>query len=603
MKVLTVLWTVCLVRLCHGEDDLQAQTSPDTTEQESPAPETSEEPQHNEEASEKTLQDVSTEDVTNIDQSDSKPDLKSKVDSSQFDLEEEDEGSVKVLKLTVKNGGTTKELKYDGKEVWSATWIVGFPCSSASLYFDGEKPTLVILKTKGWGGKESTVYKHHDGSKWNTGDKEEHNKKLEELRKKTSDTPVESGIIDISNKPNDKEAIFVEYDDEGIVYKSYTLRDNVTAKTVKDGDATIWTAKDGHECLKIFTYSNDNVNLCRLNVKSSDVITPHFFEKVDGEWKSLEHPTFSQKLNALLEPVNKKMRLEFLMLSDDVADLYEYYSGGMLVTIAFPKFKTTSVSYIGEIWKANDDKEECACARFYTIRGWICRVYIKKGDGTEIKNFEYSNNKWNSVTNRNTLINTCNSYIPSEDTKTKVTSGSIDVTKEDNTVYNTRTFTVSGVNVKRYIPLPDKFINEVKDGGLSIWKAPDGMKRCVSCEFKSKGNVSLTSMLVCTSFELWFLYFEKNGNGEWKSIERKEFDKKIEDMKNMETPQPSVESTGNDPQDVCAPSDNTDTQSSGQVTSLQESGNDHSESPSSGSEEQSPTEEDAREQDKPQDSE
>ncbi|EKX73603.1 hypothetical protein BEWA_036390 [Theileria equi strain WA] len=237
--------------------------------------------------------------------------------------------------------------------------------------------------------------------------------------------------------------------------------------------------------------------------------------------------------------VDTKMRLEFMMLSDDVADLYEYYAHGMLVTVAFPKFKTTSVSCIGEIWKS-ENGEECICARFYTRRGGFCTLYVKKGNSTETKDFEYSNNKWNSVTNRNTLITTCNSSGAPEDAKTKVTTNIMDVTKEDNEVYNTSTSTVSGINVKRHTPLPNKWINEVKEGEASMWKTPDAQReRCVSCELKSRGNTSVAILTLATTFDLCFLYFEKNASGKWTLIKKKEFDKKLDDMKKMETNQPS----------------------------------------------------------------
>ncbi|EKX72465.1 signal peptide containing protein [Theileria equi strain WA] len=366
-------------------------------------------------------------------------------------------------------------------------------------------------------------------------------KKADDSTKPAETTEVNTVTLDFLDIGKDvikEQVLFVEYTDEEITYKSYTLRENVTAKSVKEEDATIWTTGDEGKRLKVLTYSKDNLHLCRINVFPLGNI-PHCFEKVNEKWESLEHPEFSKKLNALLNPVNTKMRLEFMMLSDDVADIYEYYAHGMLVTIAFPKFKTTSVSCIGEIWKAGEG-EECICARFYTRRGWFCTLYVKKGDGTEIKNFEYSNNKWNSVTNRNTLINTCISYTPSKDTETNVTTNIMDITKDDNTVYTTKTFTVSGINVKRQTPLPNKFINEVKDGETLIWKTPDAQReRCVSCELKSRGNTSVAILTLATTFDLSFLYFEKNGT-EWKSIEKKaDFDKKIEEMKKMETTQPT----------------------------------------------------------------
>ncbi|EKX73049.1 hypothetical protein BEWA_016100 [Theileria equi strain WA] len=104
-----------------------------------------------------------------------------KVDSTLFNLEDGEENGIKVLKLKAKEGTSTNKLTFDNLTVWEDSQT---PCSSAVIYMNGSAPDLAVIKTKDGSDTESTVYRYYDGSKWQDGNMDEHNSKLEALKNK-----------------------------------------------------------------------------------------------------------------------------------------------------------------------------------------------------------------------------------------------------------------------------------------------------------------------------------------------------------------------------------------------------------------------------------
>ncbi|AFZ79869.1 hypothetical protein BEWA_027180 [Theileria equi strain WA] len=152
MRIIAILWTVYLVGVCNCGDSDGKETLKGAEKQNPPEhthPETS---------------------------------LTSKVDGSLFDIEESEEDTVKVLKLTPKGEKVTK-VNYDDKQIWSgkARFSKSSNLVEALIYFDGDIPAFVTIKAVK-GGKESTVYRYHDGNKWKNGNENKHKKKLKELR-------------------------------------------------------------------------------------------------------------------------------------------------------------------------------------------------------------------------------------------------------------------------------------------------------------------------------------------------------------------------------------------------------------------------------------
>ncbi|AFZ80340.1 signal peptide-containing protein [Theileria equi strain WA] len=162
MKILTVLWTVCLVRLCRGKF---SKAKAEGIRKESLK------------AILKKLQDATKQEpLTSV------PNFKSKVESTLFNVEEGKEDGVKVLKLTAKNGTKTTELKYDEKQIWSGKARLSKSSNlvEAIIYFYKENPALVTIQTIK-GSTESIVYRYYDGSKWQNSNEKDYREFLDVL--------------------------------------------------------------------------------------------------------------------------------------------------------------------------------------------------------------------------------------------------------------------------------------------------------------------------------------------------------------------------------------------------------------------------------------
>ncbi|AFZ79803.1 hypothetical protein BEWA_026520 [Theileria equi strain WA] len=182
---------------------------------------------------------------------------KSKVDSTLFDVFGFVEGNVPVLKLTAKNGTKTTELNYDNKQIWSGKVRIGTSSTlvEAIIYFYKEIPALVNIKVVK-GGKESTVYRYYDGSKWKDDKEEEHKKKLSELKNKPPKTPsiiapASQSAGNSSNLPSsDQDTLDLEkpgsssyrsfdVNIQGVPAKVYVSTSGNTVKKVTNGNEVV----------------------------------------------------------------------------------------------------------------------------------------------------------------------------------------------------------------------------------------------------------------------------------------------------------------------------------------------------------------------------
>ncbi|EKX73608.1 signal peptide containing protein [Theileria equi strain WA] len=83
-----------------------------------------------------------------------------------------------------------------------------------------------------------------------------------------------------------------------------------------------------------------------------------------------------------------------------------------------------------------------------------------------------------------------------------------------------------GLQVKMFVPKLDYLVKEVKNGSESLWKAAEGKdERCLSSEIYTKGNSNPLLLITLKDKEFKSEYFEREG-GEWKGINKTEFDKK-----------------------------------------------------------------------------
>ncbi|EKX72589.1 hypothetical protein BEWA_050570 [Theileria equi strain WA] len=218
----------------------------------------------------------------------------SKVDLTLFNVVGSVEENVKVLKLTVKYGVKATELKYDDKEVWSGKARLSKSSSvvEALLYFDENAPVLVAIRAVK-GGKESTVYRYYDGSKWKDDKEDDHKNKLETLKeglKPTTTSSSSSSIaLDLAN-PDQSKVLVYDRSGNGIKSKNYSPKDGHHISSVVDGGMSIWNATGDERCTLVKLSTRGDSSLLLMSLESAKKC----FEKVNGAWNEVDETQFDK---------------------------------------------------------------------------------------------------------------------------------------------------------------------------------------------------------------------------------------------------------------------------------------------------------------------
>ncbi|AFZ79735.1 signal peptide-containing protein [Theileria equi strain WA] len=106
-----------------------------------------------------------------------------------------------------------------------------------------------------------------------------------------------------------------------------------------------------------------------------------------------------------------------------------------------------------------------------------------------------------------------------------------------------------GVTTKYIYPKAGHNAMNVNDGSKELWKSAisvnrsgpgEGSDACLSCLIHKNGSMELLEMIVVERLTRRYNYFEKV-DGKWTSIDKKDYDKKLKDLKNDVTNQSSVE--------------------------------------------------------------
>ncbi|EKX72135.1 hypothetical protein BEWA_045990 [Theileria equi strain WA] len=93
------------------------------------------------------------------------PDLKSKIDSTLFDLEEGKENGIKVLKLKAKTDTKVTELAFDGVSLWQGRDPKD-ACSLVFFYLGPNNDPVAALYRFKRDGKLIEGYRQFSGGKW-----------------------------------------------------------------------------------------------------------------------------------------------------------------------------------------------------------------------------------------------------------------------------------------------------------------------------------------------------------------------------------------------------------------------------------------------------
>ncbi|AFZ79854.1 hypothetical protein BEWA_027030 [Theileria equi strain WA] len=334
-----------------------------------------------------------------------------KIDTSLFNVEETEEGDVKVLKLAAKPSVKTTNLKYGEETVWEDNKK---SCSSALLYLDGERLTLAVIKTKGR-RSESTVYRHHDGKKWKKGNEGTHKNKLKELidaakkespeavkkeqgvpsaqqgqaQAKPVDKPVEapstqsagnSSSLQSSNQDtfdlatqNSSSYRSSDVNINGVPAKVYVSTSGNAIKKVTNGKDVVWTATSKQTCLYCMAFQKDNnLNMAVVKIREDKNTKYLLIECSKGKWEVVTGYPIHTKVNALKKTADKitKFSLDIsLAESNDNCTVENSEGSGIKTRIYAPK----SGNAIDKVMDGNKVIGEL----HESYRCYLCELYSK----------------------------------------------------------------------------------------------------------------------------------------------------------------------------------------------------------------------------------
>ncbi|AFZ80302.1 signal peptide-containing protein [Theileria equi strain WA] len=127
----------------------------------------------------------------------------------------------------------------------------------------------------------------------------------------------------------------------------------------------------------------------------------------------------------------------------------------------------------------------------------------------------------------------------------------LDLSNPDESKLEIRESVTHGVSYRGFIPKSGYHTNKVKDGGKELWKAEAGEKYFLAQSY-TKGNEAVLYLEISGSSGTTHKYFEKV-DGKWDGITQGDFLKKLHEMRNGVTNQPSVESSQESPNPPKAP--------------------------------------------------
>ncbi|AFZ80095.1 signal peptide-containing protein [Theileria equi strain WA] len=470
-----------------------------------------------------------------------------KVDSSLFDAEGNEEDGVSVIKLTAKEGTSAKELKYGGKDIWSATKIVGSPCSSAVLYFDGDIPVLAILKTKNLLGKKGVVYKYHDGKQWKDTNEDDHKNKLTALKNKYKH--AKPATLDLSNP--DQSNINVEEQTFGeVLLKSYFPKKDHHISSVMEGEVEVWKVDDPNtKCKLVRGYAKEPTKVIYLEVESSGTKS-RYFEKLDGAWNELKKDQFYEKAKALIGESGKNASLNISHPSRILCQSFDYTFAGNAIRLIVPS-KSVSVTKLmsgtEEVYTLSSE-EEFDHARVYLNKDKkpeLVLVVTTSSGASKETYFELKGGKWVSCSNHGERMRSL----------VVTTKWESDFTMDISLANSTDQCTIFqvdllGVTTKHLYPKAKYTVNKVKSGTNELWTGNVHSSRkgqitlndyCSYCIIHKHGNMELLEMITVERLSERNRYFEKGADGTWNETDKTVFNDKIKEMRNG-TPDPNPQS-------------------------------------------------------------
>ncbi|EKX72232.1 hypothetical protein BEWA_046960 [Theileria equi strain WA] len=344
----------------------------------------------------------------------------------------------------------------------------------------------------------------------------------------TFDNPI---TLDISTKPTEG-VTFYEYTYNEVTYKTFKPKDDKSVVKVMDGEIHVWKSSSG-KCIDAWTYSTPLSSLCRLDILSSGIITPHCFEKKGSVWISLGLKLYKEKLKKLVSYRSINVMIEASGVSRDICMAVEYFDKHAISTTIVPKLNIAKINYNKDMWESKDGTK-CINAHFITSPGGdLAYINVKSSNGDiSPSSFCYSSGKWHEGNHYNfSNVHTGLTPLSKEVFNGKLIDTTLDIRNVDNTfrIYN---YSNSVVTHFEYQTPMNANVKRIVDGAqIIVWQGGEN-DRCLACEVYSReGYDPVLGFMIKNKYNVSISFFEKGGN-EWNEINEETFNLRLASFSN-----------------------------------------------------------------------
>ncbi|EKX73617.1 hypothetical protein BEWA_036530 [Theileria equi strain WA] len=235
-------------------------------------------------------------------------DLKSKVNTSLFNVEEGQENGLRTLKLTAKEGIKADKLTFGDLTLWQAQ-NAGDSCSMAIFYLG--KEGLVGASYRFKRASDSVTvegYRQFSGGKWLQVRGDVFRKLIgkddtvtNQESKETTPTlkPTGPSSFDVSN-PDGTHTDLTKKTYSGIEHRQYIVKEGFAISSVSEKGTELWKAKEDNEkCVSINLYYKSDESFLTLWILRGESLDIQHFERVKGKWETIGLEEYNKKLNGV----------------------------------------------------------------------------------------------------------------------------------------------------------------------------------------------------------------------------------------------------------------------------------------------------------------
>ncbi|EKX72744.1 hypothetical protein BEWA_013030 [Theileria equi strain WA] len=500
--------------------------------------------------------------------------LKSKANTSSFDVRESNSNGVFYLTCTPRSGVVATKLVYGGETIWDGGRR---PLSSALIYFKGDKPEVVTLQYKE-NGKDRTLFLHYNGEEWEH-NKKEHERKLNALKGRplqvtqpaepkgaslkvhqvpTPPKPTEPVTLNLAN-PDQSKVHIGDRSGNGIKSKNYSPKDTFHISSVMEGKVEVWNVVDPNtKCKLVRVYANSDIEVLYLDIDCNGNPISRYFEKQNGKWNSINKIDFDRKVKSMkVENIKDENPPEpeepvspFLdKVDSSLFHVEEAEEDGVKVLKLKAKEGVTAnkLTYGSDVvWE--DKKKTCLSAILYMDgeKPTLAVLETRNKNNKQNKVYRYHNGKeWKNDnegehnSKLSALKKKCKTVItptPSPANTTKpVTSQAnapkpttpfkLDITNPDRTKIIIKDVNGNGLPYREYVAKGGYHISSVLDGKVNLWIAPQG-QQCIAVKSFIQDAVTIIAIFIKEGETRRRKCIEKAG-GRWKDIDGQTFEEKL----------------------------------------------------------------------------